>query len=109
MGYNENIDKRIKSIVGGWSHAESKKMFGGVCHLLNGHMFCGVYQDYLILRLGEAETSEAMESPYARPFDITGRPMKGWIMLDQKGFPTKKDLTEWLMKARQFADTLPPK
>jgi TfoX/Sxy family transcriptional regulator of competence genes len=53
MPYNEEIDERIKKIVSRWKNRDAKKMFSGVCHLLNGNMFCGVYKDYLILRLGE--------------------------------------------------------
>jgi TfoX/Sxy family transcriptional regulator of competence genes len=52
MPYNEEIDARIKKVVSNWKNTDAKKMFGGVCHLLNGNMFCGVYKDYLILRAG---------------------------------------------------------
>ena len=44
MPYNEEIDARIRKIVTRWKNAEAKKMFGGVCHLLNGNMVCGVYK-----------------------------------------------------------------
>jgi len=49
-------------------------------------MFCGVYKDYLILRLGEKQAEDALESPHVRPFDITGKPMKGWVMMSKGGF-----------------------
>ncbi len=84
MAYNEEIDDRIKKIVTKWKNTENRKMFGGVCHLLNGNMLCGVYKNYLILRLGEKGAEEALRSGHARPFDITGRPMKGWVMIDQE-------------------------
>jgi len=50
-------------------------MFGGVCHVLKGNMFCVVYKDLLILRLGEKGAREALHSKYTRPFDITGKPL----------------------------------
>ena len=109
MAYNKEIDARIKKIVSGWKNTEAKKMFGGVCHLLNGNMFCGVYKDFLILRLGESASKDALELPYVRPFDITGRPMKGWVMVEQDGFKGDKELKAWLNKARGFAKTLPSK
>ncbi len=109
MPYNEEIDVRIKKVVSNWKNTDAKKMFGGVCHLLNGNMFCGVYKEYLIVRLGGQKSEEVLKLPFARPFDITGKPMKGWVMLEEKGFNTDKQLKDWLNIAKQYVDTLPPK
>ena len=109
MPYNERIDSRISKIVTRWKNTERKKMFGGICQLFNRHMVCGVYKDYLILRLGEQVAQEALELPHLRPFDITGRPMKGWVMVEEQGFTTDPSLDEWLNKAKTFVNTLPPK
>jgi hypothetical protein len=109
MAYNEEIESRIKKIVSRWQNTDAKKMFGGVCHLLNGNMFCGVYKDYLILRLGEEGAKSASVRPFVRPFDITGRPMKGWVMVAGEGFKTDDALRDWLNKAVCFVRTLPPK
>lgn len=109
MPYNEEIDDRIKKVIAGWDNTKRKNKFGGVCHLINGHMFCGVYNDFLILRLGVDNAKEALELPYVRPFDITGRPMKGWVMVEGKGFDTGDILKNWLDQAQAFAATLPSK
>ena len=109
MPYNEELNARINKIVSRWKNTADKKMFGGVCHLLQGNMFCGVYKDFLILRLGEVQAEEAMKLPYAKPFDITGRPMKRWVMVDHRGFETEDALKQWLEKAKKFAAALPPK
>ena len=109
MPYNETIDARITKAISTWQHTDRKKMFGGVCHLLNGNMFCGVYKDFLILRLGEEHGRKALGLQHVRPFDITGKPMKGWIMVSPEGFPTDRDLSAWLDQARRFAGALPPK
>jgi len=84
-------------------------MFGGVCHLLDGNMFCGVYKGFLILHLGEEESGSALKSPFIRPFDITGKPMKGWVMVEKTGFKSDKALKDWLVKAKDFVSTLPSK
>ncbi|UCD35268.1 MAG: TfoX/Sxy family protein, partial [Nitrospiraceae bacterium] len=86
MPYNEEIETRVGRIVKKWKGTAAKKMFGGICHLLKGTMFCAVYRDYLILRLGEKGAREALASEYARPMDITDKPMKGWVMVDRRGF-----------------------
>ncbi len=109
MPYSEEIDSRIRKIVSRWGIIDCRKMFGGVCYLIRGNMFCGVYKDYLILRLGESQAVEALKTPRTRPFDITGRPMKGWIMIEGGGVENGALLEEWLDKARNFAETLPPK
>jgi TfoX/Sxy family transcriptional regulator of competence genes len=109
MPYNEELDSRIKKVVSRWKNTDDKKMFGGVCHLQSGNMFCGVYKDYLILRLGENRAEEVLKQSFARPFDITGRKMKGWVMVDAKGYKEDEDLKSWLAKARKFAKTLPEK
>jgi len=108
MPYNKAIDERIRNVLMGWNTLDQRKMFGGTCYLLNGNMVCGVWKDYLILRMGEA-ASKALENPHTRPFDITGRPMKGWIMVDEDGFPDEQSLQDWLVRAKRFVDTLPPK
>ncbi|MBI5572374.1 MAG: TfoX/Sxy family protein [Desulfomonile tiedjei] len=108
MAYSESLDERIFQTVSTWENVGRKKMFGGVCYLLNGNMLCGVYKDYLILRLGEKEAAEAKKASFVRDFDITGRPMKGWVMVEEKGFAGAK-LDKWLKKARLFVETLPKK
>ena len=109
MSHNEHIEQRIRKAIKGWKNTTHKNMFGGVCYLLNGNMFCGVHKDYLILRLGEEKGGEALDKPHTRPFDITGRPMKGWVMVPEEGFKRDADLAGWLQIAREFVDTLPPK
>ena len=109
MAYNQELDERIKKVVARWKNTTSKKMFGGVCHLISGNMFCGVHKDSLILRLGKETAREAMTAPHVRPFDITGKPMKGWVMVDEPGYKTRDDLKAWLEKAKKFAGDLPAK
>jgi len=109
MPYNEELDARIKKMVFRWKNTTDKKMFGGVCHLTNGNMFCGVHKDFLILRLGEETSREAMARKHVREFDITGKPMKGWVMVAPPGYKNDKNLRDWLEKAKKFAKTLPAK
>ena len=107
MPFDEQLDKRVTFIVADWGTTR-KKMFGGTFYLLNGNMMCGVYRDSLILRLGEEFASEALSRPHVMPFDVTGRPMKGWVMVD-KAVLTQADLVKWLNRTRNFVNRLPPK
>jgi len=107
MAYDEELDARVREIVANWG-STTKKMFGGTCHLLQGNMLCGVNTDQLIVRLGVEAGTAALEEPHTRPMDITGRPMKGWVIVSPKGYAGEA-LGDWLERARQFVSALPPK
>jgi TfoX/Sxy family transcriptional regulator of competence genes len=108
MPYNEPLDTRISDILTKWQNITRKKMFGGVCYLMNGNMLGGVYKNFLIIRLGTENPQNIFKKPYVKAFDITGRPMKGWVMVESKGYEGKK-LAHWLEQARDFVATLPEK
>ena len=109
MPYNAKIEERINKITTGWKGINSKKMFGGICCLLDGNMVCGVYKDFLILRLGEEEAAAALKKAHVKTFDITGRPMKGWVMVSEDGIAQDAEMKSWLQKAKKFVATLPAK
>lgn len=109
MAYDEKLDRRIKKLAASIGIGTSKKMFGGTCCLLGGNMVFGVYGDFLILRLGKNRASEYLEKPFTRPFDITGKPMRGWVMVEQEAVAEDAALMNMLEDARQFAAGLPPK
>jgi hypothetical protein len=76
---------------------------------MSGNMFCGVYKEFLILRLGEDAAADALDQKHVRVFDITGKPMRGWVMVDKKDLKSDDTLKNWLDKAQIFVKTLPPK
>jgi TfoX/Sxy family transcriptional regulator of competence genes len=86
-----------------------KKMFGGVGYMLHGNMACGVNQDALIVRVGPEGYQEALAQPYVKPFDMTGRPMKGWVVVLAEGCQSDEALEAWVQQGVGFALTLEPK
>jgi TfoX/Sxy family transcriptional regulator of competence genes len=100
---------RIRQVLGGLTVLTDKKMFGGIGFLVNGNMACGVHKDALIVRVGPEGYEKALAGPHTRPFDITGRPMKGWVMVDREGYGSDEALREWVRQGVDFALTLPPK
>jgi TfoX/Sxy family transcriptional regulator of competence genes len=86
-----------------------KKMFGGVAFLLNGNMCVGVHKSDLIVRLAPEETDAALAQAHTRRFDHTGRPMKGWILVEQSGLKTEAQLNKWVQVAAKYAGSLPAK
>ncbi|MEW6364057.1 MAG: TfoX/Sxy family protein [Acidobacteriota bacterium] len=108
MPYNKELDARAFSVVSQWKNTQERKMFGGVCYLHHGNMLGGVYKDCLIVRIGEAAQAQAYQKPHVRPFDITGKPMKGWVMVEPEGYRGRQ-LAQWLEQAHAFVKTLPKK
>lgn len=84
-------------------------MFGGIAFLLNGNMCCGVHGDELILRLDPSRAEQALREPHVRVFDLTGRPMKGWVLIAPGGVATDDDLRAWVGQGAEFAGSLPAK
>ena len=111
MGYDEGLAQRIREVLAelGPPPWVEKEMFGGVGFLLRGNMACGVHKDRLIVRVGPEKHEEALARPHARAFDITGRPMKGWMMVGPEGCETDQALREWVREGVEFALTLPAK
>jgi len=108
MAYDLKLAERIRSELDGMSFVE-KKMFGGVGFLLNGNMACGVNKDDLIVRVSPDKHTELLIRLHARPFDLTGKPMKGWLLVEADGCKTDKQLSTWVKEGVEFALTLPPK
>jgi len=108
MAYSLKLAERIRSKLDRVPFVE-KKMFGGVGFLVSGNMACGVNKDDLIVRVDPERHSMLLKKPYTRPFDLTGRPMKGWLVVEADGVKTDKQLSAWVKAGVEFASTLPAK
>ena len=108
MAYSLKLAERLRSELNGIPIVE-KKMFGGVGFLLNGNMACGVNKDDLVVRVDPEKHNALLKKSHVRPFDITGRPMKGWLLVEAEGVKTEKQLSTWVKEGVEFASTLPPK
>lgn len=109
MAYDEGLAQRLRENLADLPGIGEKKMFGGISFLLQGNMACGVIEDDLIVRVGPEGYEEALREEHARPFDFTGRTMKGWIMVGPEGYAEDDDLASWVERGVGFAGSLPPK
>ena len=108
MAFDTALAERIRDRVRDAAGVREKRMFGGLAFLTDGNMTVGVHGDDLIVRLGPGDTDMALAEPGVRPFDITGRPMRGWILV--AGEVLDDDVLDgWIARARAFVATLPPK
>ncbi|MBI5331570.1 MAG: TfoX/Sxy family protein [Betaproteobacteria bacterium] len=109
MAYDTTLAERIDLLSLNWPGIGTKKMFGGLGYLLHDNMAFGIWKDQLIVRCGPESHARCLGQPGVREFDITGRPMAGWVMVAPEGFETEAALLAWLERGRDFAATLPPK
>jgi hypothetical protein len=109
MAFSEALAERIRQRLARRKNVEEKKMFGGVGFLLNGNLLVGVWKESLVVRLGPDEGDQALKEPHVKEFDITGRPMKGWVLVEPEGVEGDDLLSGWIQRAVKFVGALPAK
>ena len=109
MAYSESLAERLRGALVRRRGIVEKKMFGGIGFLLHGNMLVGIWKNSLIVRLAPEVAESALQEPNVVPFDITGRAMKGWVMVEPDGIETDEYLAEWIRRSEEFVCTLPRK
>ena len=109
MAFSESQTEGIRHRLARRKNIEEKKMFGGVGFLLNGILLVGVWKDSLCVRLGPDQAEAALLEPHVKKFDITGRPMKGWVLVEPEGVEEDDQLADWIERAMKFVKALPKK
>lgn len=108
MPFDPVLADAMRAALRGRRHIVEKKMFGGYCWMLKGNMLCGVEVGRFMFRVGPDLEREALSRPGAKPMDITGRPMKGFVWVDAS-MASGNALHGWIDFASQFVSTLPGK
>jgi len=108
MAFDEKHATAVRKHIGRAGLTE-KKMFGGLAFLVNGNMSVGIHGDELIVRVAPENTDAMLKEPGARLFDITGRPMKGWMLVGGEGIGDHKSLAKWVRRGVDYAASLPKK
>jgi TfoX/Sxy family transcriptional regulator of competence genes len=96
MAYNEQLSERIRAALAPYPAIEEKRMFGGVCFMMNSKMCVGVAEDEMMCRIGPEAYEAALERRGCREMDFTGRPMKGYVFVNGEGLRSKKDFDYWI-------------
>jgi hypothetical protein len=109
MAYDEELADRIRKLIGEPNVAE-KKMFGGLAFLISGNMAIGASgQGGLLVRVDPDEGESLVETTAARPMEMRGREMPGWLRVDAEDVPTREALAEWVARGTAYARSLPAK
>src|SRR3954451_1671318 len=110
MAYDEDLANRIRELLAGEAGVTEKKMFGGLAFLVGGNMSVAASgQGGLMVRVDPGETDALMAKPHAGPFEMRGRPMQGWLRVDDEGVRTKRQLEPWVRRGVGYARLLPAK
>ncbi|MGI5373548.1 TfoX/Sxy family protein [Streptomyces sp. CA-251387] len=109
MAYDEGLAQRVRERLGAEAGVSEKRMFGGIAFLVRGNMAVGVSGDDLMVRVGPDRTEAALARPGTRIFDMTGRPMRGWILVAGDALGDDEVLGAWIDEGCAFAASLPPK
>ena len=109
MPYNEDLADRLRALLAGRPEVRERKMFGGLCFMLNGNMACGILGSEMVVRVGRENLEHALSQPHSRLFDMTGRPMRSFVYVAAEGIATSEGLEDWAGKGITYAAALPPK
>jgi TfoX/Sxy family transcriptional regulator of competence genes len=108
MAGDEDLAGRVRAALAGTDAVREVKMFGGLCFTLNGNMVAGASKRGLLVRVGKDRHDEALARPGARPMEMRGQPVEGYVYVDPPP-PDPQALRDWLDLAVAFVKTLPPK
>jgi TfoX/Sxy family transcriptional regulator of competence genes len=109
MAFDEQLAGKVRKLLGRKTGLTERKMFGGLAFLVNGNMSVGIHGNELIVRVAPEATDAALKEPGARVFDITGRPMKGWLLVGGPGVRDPESLLKWVRRGADYASSLPKK
>ncbi|HEY7470261.1 MAG TPA: TfoX/Sxy family protein [Acidimicrobiia bacterium] len=109
MAYDEVLAGRVREHLAGHPAVTEKKMFGGIAFMVSGNMAVGVSGDELMVRVDPAEHETLLDQPGVRAFDLTGRGMKGWVLVAPESTTGAEALDRWIELGLDFAGALPPK
>lgn len=110
MAFDEDLAHRVRELIGDEPDVTEQRMFGGLAFLVAGNMSVAASgQGGLMVRVEPEDTEALMAKPHARPFEMRGREMKGWLRVDAEGVRTKRLLEPWVKRGVAFARSLPPR
>ena len=109
VAYDEELAERIRERPVAGPALSERKMFGGLCFMIEGNMCFGIVGSELMVRVGLEAYDAALSQPHAREMDFTGRSMRGMVFVAEEGLSDDEELDAWLERGARFAGSLPPK
>jgi TfoX/Sxy family transcriptional regulator of competence genes len=108
VAFDEALAARVRERVSREPSWSERRMFGGAAFLVGGNLAVGVSRDDLLVRVGKDAHAEAMSRRGVRPFDMTGRPSPGWVVVSPDGYADASTFAAWVDQGIALARSLPP-
>lgn len=102
MAYNEELANRIRQKLAELPNITEKVMMGGLTFMLNDKMCIGIIKDEMMCRIAPEIQDTVLEKTGCRIMDFTGKPMKGYVMVDETGMSTQKEFDYWINLCLEF-------
>ena len=109
MAVDEGLVEILREDLAHTVNITEKRMFGGLCFMLNGNMLCGVHKNGGMFRVGKELEAEALAIKGARPMDFTGRPMAGFIDVEDDLLGDDARRHKMLALAQAYVGAMPAK
>jgi TfoX/Sxy family transcriptional regulator of competence genes len=110
MAYDEDLADRIRELLVDEANVTEQKMFGGLAFLVRGNMAVAASgQGGVLVRVEPADSDRLIANSPARPMEMRGRPMRGWLRVDASDVRTKRQLASWVKRGTTYARSLPSK
>ena len=109
MAYDEGLAQLMRDALARLDGVTEKRMFGGLCFMLNGNMVCGVHRQGGMARVGKENEASALQLDGVEPLSFTGRKMGGMVDLHADTITDDRRRSEVLQLAIDFVNTLPAK
>ena len=109
VAYSEELADRIREVIDGRPGVSERKMFGGIAWMVNGNMACGIVGEDLMVRLERGDAEAALAEGHVGPMEFTGRPMRGFVVVEAPGLDDDAELGRWVDAGADYAESLPKK
>jgi TfoX/Sxy family transcriptional regulator of competence genes len=110
MAYDEALADRIRDVLGAQAGLTEKKMFGGLAFLVGGNMAVAASgEGGLLVRVDPEDSDRLVDTTSARPMEMRGRQMQGWLRVDSGDLRSKRELSRWVTLGTTYARSLPAK
>ena len=110
MAYDESLAARIRELIHDRPDLREQRMFGGLAFLIGGNMAVAANgQGGIMVRTDPSQSPQAAGDGVAKPMEMRGRPMPGWLHIDADAVRTDEALAEWVQRGVAYAASLPVK
>jgi TfoX/Sxy family transcriptional regulator of competence genes len=109
VAYDEKTAERLRNLLSARRDVVEKKLMGGLCFMVKGAMCCTVSSQGLLIRVGAEAQERMLGDPHARPMEMAGRTVRGYVRVMPDGYKTEAALRKWIQRGVDFAETLSTK